>query len=136
MTLYLLDSDTCVELLRNRNQHVAQRFRAISPTDLRLSSVVLSELYFGVFKSPPTHQGANLSTLVTLVSGITIVPFDEAAAEVCGRIRADLESQGLPIGAYDIQIAATALAQLTLVTHNPKHFGRVPGLALDDWHGP
>jgi tRNA(fMet)-specific endonuclease VapC len=137
MTLYLFDSDTCIEILRNRNQHLIQKFRSTAPTDILLSSVVMAELYYGVFKSPAPRQAANLSLLVSLTSQFTILPFDAPEAEECGRIRAELERQGIPIGAYDLQIAATALVQsLTLVTHNTKHFSRVPGLATADWHGP
>jgi tRNA(fMet)-specific endonuclease VapC len=40
----------------------------------------------------------------------------------------------MPIGAYDLQIAAIALANdLTLITHNTKEFGRIDNLKLEDW---
>ena len=43
----------------------------------------------------------------------------------------------MPIGPYDLQVAAIALAQsCTLVTHNVKEFGRVPGLTVEDWEVP
>jgi tRNA(fMet)-specific endonuclease VapC len=62
------------------------------------------------------------------------LPFDDAAAEVYGRIRAELASRGTPIGPYDLMIAATALANnLILVTHNTREFARVSGLVLEDW---
>ena len=62
------------------------------------------------------------------------LPFDDAAASVYAIIRAHLESAGTPIGPYDLQIAAIALANgLTLVTHNTREFSRVPGLLLEDW---
>ena len=42
----------------------------------------------------------------------------------------------MPIGPYDLQIAAIALANgCTLVTHNISEFSRVRGLALEDWEG-
>jgi tRNA(fMet)-specific endonuclease VapC len=56
------------------------------------------------------------------------------AARLFGRIRSDLEIKGTPIGSYDLQIAAIALAHnLTLVTHNTREFIRVEGLQLEDW---
>ncbi len=62
------------------------------------------------------------------------LPFDDNAAQICGEIRADLARKGTPIGPYDVQIAAIALANnLTLVTHNTREFSRVPNLLLDDW---
>jgi tRNA(fMet)-specific endonuclease VapC len=67
----------------------------------------------------------------------TSLPFDDAAADVCARIRHHLEKQGISIGPYDVQIAAIALAQgCTLVSHNVAEFSRVPGLLLVDWEAP
>ena len=62
------------------------------------------------------------------------LPFDDVAADVYGRIRAELESKGTPIGPNDLLIAAIAVANdLTLVTHNTNEFSRVTGLVLEDW---
>ena len=63
--------------------------------------------------------------------------FDQIAADVFAGIRHHLETQGHPIGPYDLQIAAIALANnCTLVTHNLAEFRRVPGLRLEDWETP
>ncbi len=60
--------------------------------------------------------------------------FDDEAAQICERIRAQLSSQVTPIGPYDLQIAAIALAHdLTLVTHNVREFNRVQDLKIEDW---
>jgi tRNA(fMet)-specific endonuclease VapC len=62
------------------------------------------------------------------------LPFDDAAAEAYGRLRAELARRGTPIGPNDLMIAAIALAHdLTLVTHNTAEFSRVSGLRLEDW---
>nr|HMN28999.1 VapC toxin family PIN domain ribonuclease [Caldilineaceae bacterium] len=59
---------------------------------------------------------------------------DDAAAAIAGSLRAELARQGAPIGPYDLQIAAIALANdCTLVTHNLREFGRLPNLLLEDW---
>ena len=51
-----------------------------------------------------------------------------------GRLQAGLASAGIPIGPYDIQIAAQGLVRdLTVITHNTGEFGRVPNLRLEDW---
>jgi tRNA(fMet)-specific endonuclease VapC len=53
---------------------------------------------------------------------------------IAGRIRAELATSGTPIGPYDLQIAAIAMANnLILVTHNTKEFNRVNGLQIEDW---
>ena len=60
--------------------------------------------------------------------------FDDACADVYGRIRAELEAAGRPIGPNDLLIAAIASVNgVTLVTHNVSEFGRVSGLAVEDW---
>lgn len=62
------------------------------------------------------------------------LPFDDTAAEIVGLLRARLTTQGTPIGPYDIQLAAIALANnCTLVTHNVREFGRIPELQWEDW---
>jgi tRNA(fMet)-specific endonuclease VapC len=64
-------------------------------------------------------------------------PFDDAAADHFVSTRTHLESRGTPIGPYDLQIAAIALANAcTLVTHNTAEFSRLPGLLLEDWEVP
>ncbi len=60
--------------------------------------------------------------------------FDDVAATIYGRIRAELAASGTPIGPYDLQIAAIAMANnLILVTHNTKEFSRVNRLQIEDW---
>ena len=72
-----------------------------------------------------------------LSSSLISLPFDDAAAEIYGRIRADLESRGMPIGPNDTMIAAIALANgFTVATHNTAEFGRVSGLQVEDWTLP
>ena len=79
---------------------------------------------------PAQTRAKQQAFLVQFVS----LPFDDDAAEVYAIIRARLEAQGTPIGPYDLQIAAIALANnLILVTHNTREFSRVPGLLLEDW---
>ena len=70
----------------------------------------------------------------TFVDRFTALPLDSAAAEIAGRVDANLARQGLRIGPYDTRIAAITLANdLTLITHNTREFSRVVGLRLLDW---
>ena len=88
--------------------------------------------WWGAFRSQ--RREANLSLLRTLFAAFPSFPFDDAAAEEYGRLRAALAARGTPIGPNDMLIAAIALAHdLTLVTHNTREFGRVEGLRLEDW---
>lgn len=76
----------------------------------------------------------NLRLQTEFLSQFISLPFDDVAANLFGIIRSQLESKGTPIGSYDLQIAAIALAHhLTLVTHNVREFSRVEGLQWEDW---
>ena len=83
--LYLLDTNECVEYLRNRNPLVVQRINARQPADMRLCSVVKAELYYGAYHSP--CQAANLALLAKFFPPFVSIPFDDATTEVYGQIR-------------------------------------------------
>ena len=92
----------------------------------------MAELFAGAGKS--TSPEATLAKQRTFLSAFATLSFDAASAEAYGRIRSHLEILGTPVGPYDLQIAAIAVANdLTLVTHNTREFSRVPALKLDDW---
>ena len=134
MSLYLLDTNACVLYLRQRDPGLIQHFGVHRPDEIRLCSVVVAELYFGAFRSPQQYQAANLSLLAQFFPQFISVPFTDAAAEIFGRIRANVMARGVMLGPYDLQIVAIALAEnLILVTHNTREFSRVPGLQIEDW---
>jgi tRNA(fMet)-specific endonuclease VapC len=70
------------------------------------------------------------------VAGIGVLPFDEAAARLFARRNVKLEVCRLPLAEADLRIAAIARPpNLTLTTGNLRHFGRLPGLIVEDWLG-
>lgn len=130
--IYLLDTNVCIHLLNERSAVIQNHFRAHASADIALCSVVKAELLYGARRSQRTE--ANLLLLEAFFAPLQSLPFDDACAEHYGRIRAELLSQGRPIGPNDLLIAAIARAHdATLVTHNTGEFGRVPGLRLEDW---
>ena len=130
---YLLDTNTCIAYLNGRSQNVANKMQQKKPSDIVLCSVVKSELWYGAMKSQaPKKVLANLKTF--FAPFISLV-FDDSAAQCFSDIRADLAKKGTPIGPYDLQIAAIALANdLVVVTHNTREFERVQDLEIEDWH--
>lgn len=65
---------------------------------------------------------------------LLILPFDSNDAIAAGEIRCRLEKAGMPIGPYDLRIAAQGLARgYTVVTHNTGEFERVTNLKVVDW---
>lgn len=132
---YLLDANACIGLINGTAPSLAARFRRESPASLCLSSVVRAELVFGARNSGRAAE--NLRLIGAFWEPLISLPFDDHGAEHYGLIRAELKRQGRLIGANDLLIAATALAYaVTLVTHNTREFGRVPGLNLTDWEVP
>lgn len=130
--MWLPDTNVWIAYLNPRPSPVRDAMQRHPACDVRLCDVVKAELFFGAYKSQ--RRTANLAVLGHLYAGFGSLPFDGAAAREFGRIRADLQRAGTPIGPYDLQIAAIALAHnLTLVTHNTDEFQRVAGLRIEDW---
>ena len=131
MNRYLLDTNACIAMTK-RTAGVWERIREVGMHSLYLCAPVKAELWFGACKSQRVAE--NQARLRLFFNDLPSVPFDDAAAECCGEIRAVLARQGQPIGPYDLQIAAIALARgFTVVTNNTHEFIRVPGLAVEDW---
>jgi predicted nucleic acid-binding protein len=78
--------------------------------------------------------GASLASRAAweeFLAPLQILAIDREAAWEYGRAYRYLEANGLLIGSNDLWIAATALAhRMPLVTRNPAHFSRVPGLEV------
>ena len=99
---------------------------------LAVSTITVAELHLGVGRSSdPGHNGRAVAELLAFLE---VLPFDAAAAEHAGEIRAVLAQLGTPIGGYDVLIAGHARSQgMTVVTKNRREFDRVPGLLVTDW---
>jgi tRNA(fMet)-specific endonuclease VapC len=129
---FMLDTNTCVDLIRRRNDRVLRRMQRFRPDDLCVSSVTLSELEYGAARSADPQR--NRLALAEFMTPLSVLPYDDAAAPVYGRVRAELERAGTPIGALDTMIAAHALSLgLILVTDNEREFRRVSGLKIQNW---
>ena len=135
---YLLDTNACIALINGNPPSVRAKFR--KATDLAgqvfVSSIALFELWYGVAKS--SRRDFNKKRLETFFAGpIHPLSFEDQDAEIAGVIRADLESIGKPIGAYDLLIAGQAIRnKLTLITANLSEFARIKEQAWADWGRP
>lgn len=86
----------------------------------------------GVEKSQAVER--NRVAITLFLSSISIIPFDNCAAEEYGKVRANLERKGIPIGPMDMLIAGHAKSEgVILVTNNTREFFRVEGLEVEDW---
>ena len=128
----MLDTNICIYIIKNRPSSVKERFHAFHIGELCISTITVSELMYGVYKSEFIEK--NLKAIESFLMPFDIVDYDYQASMEYGKIRASLEKQGKIIGNMDMQIAGHALAlDLQLVTNNTKEFERVEGLRLDNW---
>lgn len=129
---YMLDTNICSYVLRSRPASVKERFNEAGPNALGLSTVVLAELLYGAARHP---SGSVIRREIQdFVTRLDVLPWDEAAAEHYGDLRAGLERYGRPLGAMDLMIAAHARSRgATLVSNDVRHFARVEGLLVANW---
>jgi len=129
---YMLDTDTCSYIIRERPESVLRRFRRLAMEQLCMSVVTYAELVYGVERS--SSRRVNRPIIEDFVRHLDVLDWDTGAADQYGLIRAKLEAVGTPIGAMDLMIAAHAKSiKSVLVTNNQKHFANVTGLKIDNW---
>jgi tRNA(fMet)-specific endonuclease VapC len=131
MLRYMLGTNVCVRVLRDRPKDVRDRFNAAADT-LCISTIVLTELLHGAAKSArPDH---NRQEVERFAARLEVLAFDERAADHAADIRATLERTGRGIGGYDLLIAGHARSRgLIVVTGDLGEFRRVEGLRSEDW---
>ena len=130
---YMLDSDACIYIHNNVSVDYFSKLANLSEnTEILLSTVVLSELQYGVFNSDRVED--NQMKLQCFLEGIKLVSYDVKCAAYYGEIRANLRKQGNPIGPNDLFIAAHAIAEnATLITNNTREFQRIENLKVLSW---
>lgn len=127
----LLDTNTVSFHIRQSSPALARRLKKTRAARVGLSVVTEMELRYGLARNPRLR----IAPLVEqFLAGITVLPLNSEVARVYGRIRAELDAEGTPIGPLDLMIAAHALAaRATLVTNSTAEFRRVRGLRCEDW---
>lgn len=128
---YLLDTNIFIYIRQGRPE-VVRRFTRLRGGEAAVSVISYGELFFGASKRG--QRAEDLERLRDLMRLLPCLAMPEAAAEVYGAIRAELQSKGQIISNNDLWIAAHALASgLTLVTNNEKEFRRMQGLKVQNW---
>ncbi len=129
---YMLDTNICIYAIKHKPDTVIKKFLSHDPEELCISAITYAELMHGVEKSMAVEK--NRIAMSLFLSLITILQFDERAAEEYGRIKAELEKKGTPIDPMDTLIAShTKSRGLIIVTNNTRKFNRVAGLTIEDW---
>ena len=129
---YMLDTNICIYVIKHKPTEAINNFLKHDPEDICISSITYGELMHGVEKSQAVER--NRVAIMLFLSSISILPFDNDAAEEYAKVRADLERTGTPIGPMDMLIAGHAKSKgVILVTNNTREFFRVEGLEVEDW---
>jgi len=115
-----------------KNQLKFEKFKNLTLGDVGISSITLAELQYGIEKSSNSEK--NREALEKFLTPIEIIDYGYEATVEYGKIRAELEKKGLPIGPLDILIASHAKSlDVILVTNNVREFERIAGLRIENW---
>lgn len=130
MPLYMLDTDVSSYLIRGDHPEVLEQLRK-HLDEVCISCITEAELQYGAMK----RNNRRLTQKVNLFCNlIPCIDWTQNTAKVYAGLRIELEAQGSPIGAMDMMIASSALAEdVTLITNNMTHFSRIRGLKLENW---
>lgn len=129
---YLLDTCTVSDFVKGQ-PGVLARIKATPPQLIAISTVTRFEIEFGLQLNPDRAK-ILAPVMDAFLSSIAILPFEDADAKAAGAIRAALQKQGQPVGAYDVLIAGCGLARgLVVVTSNLGEFQRIGGLQVENW---
>lgn len=126
---YLLDTNVCVAMLRNQ-YGVRARIQNAGFDNCAVSEITIAELFYGAAKSG--HQ-KHIQEVFDVMRLFQVLPISDCL-ELYGNIKNQLECTGMRIDDFDLLIGATAVQYgMTMITHNTKHFLRIPNIALEDW---
>lgn len=128
--MFVLDTDTCVEILRGNQRVVARRRTVYVP--VVTTEITASELFFGAARSK--DPAGNRRVVLEFLKTLAVLPISLAGAQFFGILKAELHTGGNLIPDADLWIASIARsARATVVTGNTRHLSRIPGIECEDW---
>jgi tRNA(fMet)-specific endonuclease VapC len=128
--LKLLDTDTCIAILRG-NQAVIERRSAV-PGGVVTTWITASELFYGAAKSKAPES--NRALVTSFLATLPVLGLDQVSVQVFGEAKALLERQGQRLADADLLIGSIAVAHgATVITGNRRHYERIPGVAVENW---
>ena len=132
--MVVIDSSVLVAVERGQLE-LSTVLAASGTSPVAVAAITASELLHGVHRAGTAAQRALREAFVErLLISMPVLPFDLAAARVHARVWAELAAQGITVGAHDLPIAATALANGgTVATRDERSFPRIPGISVLRW---
>lgn len=127
---YLLDTNVLIDLFKNK-YGIREAILKVGRQQCFISSLTIGELLVGAYKGMNIRQKSEVEKTKELFTTLSV---SESVIDIYAKTRAQLELSGIRLDDIDLLIASTALFHnLTVVTHNVKHFDRIPGLKIEDW---
>jgi tRNA(fMet)-specific endonuclease VapC len=131
MKKYLLDTNICIFLFKNK-YCIGEKLKQAGGLDnCFISEITLAELKFGAELSENKNYNADL--VENFSKEITVLPI-LSCLDVFAKEKARLKKSGLLIDDFDLLIGCSAIANgLAMVTDNEKHFDRLNGIVVENW---
>jgi tRNA(fMet)-specific endonuclease VapC len=133
----LIDTDILSEILKGKNETVRQRASAYQAQagNFAISTITVMEVVKGLHR---LEREAAIAQFLSGLGTLDVIPVDATVATLAGRVYADLERAGRPIGRADPLIAASSLVHdCDLVTGNVAHYEAIRSvgyaLTIDNW---
>ncbi|WP_422136775.1 MULTISPECIES: PIN domain-containing protein [unclassified Endozoicomonas] len=132
---YMLDTNMVIFAMQKDDPRQVRQKITSHNGDMFISSITYDELMFGVYNSDSEkRKQTKIIILNEFLMRVSILPFDEKAADHSANIRQHLCSKGQQVGVYDNLIAGHARSLgMTCITNNTREFARVPSLLVEDW---
>jgi tRNA(fMet)-specific endonuclease VapC len=128
--LKLLDTDTCIAILRGHEAVIDRR--AATDDEVATTWITAAELHYGAAKSSAPEK--NRTVVASFLATLPILGLGEAAVQIFGEAKALLERRGQRLADADLLIGAIAASmRATVVTGNRRHYERIPGVTVEDW---
>ena len=127
---YLLDTNT-VSLLIKRHPQATQRLLAVPMHSLGISAITAGELAFGLAKRP--EAVALRAAVHEFLRRVDVLPWDADVAQTYGRLRAQMQSEGIGLSALDMQIAAHAVHVKAILVSSDRAFGQLTEITHENW---
>ncbi|RLG55606.1 MAG: PIN domain nuclease [Candidatus Hydrothermarchaeota archaeon] len=132
LEILCLDTDILIDFLRGETKTTKEVKKLEDLFELTTTAINLFELYYGVYK---TGRDRNVNAIRELENRLEVLKFTSTSAKISGEILSKLEKKGEAIDFRDVMIASIGIENdVALYTRNVKHFERVEGLKLYEFH--
>jgi len=123
---YLLDSNVIIDVFRGDAKTIG-RMQGIE--EIYVPAIVIGELYYGAHKSNQIQR--RIAEVEQLQTMVTVLEVNATTAQLYGKIKAQLYTQGSPIPENDLWIAAIATEHAMILITRDAHFEHVEGIKIE-----